>query len=177
MKHKLIAFTGKQGSGKTECVNTLKKLYPNAVVIKFAQPIYAVTESLCETLGVTFSKAKHREIMQCIGTTMRREHGSDFWVNQWELAYKHHKFFKDRDALVLVDDARFDNEALKIMELGGKVIAVECEEATRASRIKIVGADHESEKGIDSNLISATVYNNGNTKDLESNLKYLFEVL
>src|SRR3954471_6414552 len=124
MRAQIIAFTGNgPGAGKTECadyiVNELIARGYDAKKVKLADPIYTVMNSMCENLHITFEKNTLRPMMQFIGQFFRENYGSNFWVAQWSLSAKTHLMFSKGTPIVVVDDVRYDNEALEILASGG----------------------------------------------------------
>lgn len=178
----LIGFTGQMHSGKTECVRYVTAKLEAAgyyvVSVKFAEPIYTVTQTMCEQLGLTFDKQKIRPVMQFIGTHMRQAYGEDFWVDQWDKAREHAEFFSalhapTKPVAILNDDTRFDNEARKIRSLGGHIMMVHSLPEIRAARAALVNPDHASEKGIDHDLVTRNIFNNGTVEDLHKHLDFI----
>lgn len=183
MKNNIIAFTGLMGSGKSTSAGIMSSILLQRgykpVVVKFADPLYKIMHSICDTTHIDFNKPKLRPVMQFLGSYFRNTYNQDFWVNLWEMEVKHLTFFnKQNDNLVfLVDDLRYENEAKKILELGGKIIKTDCEEATRRSRIEIVNEGHESEKGVCLKYVHATVYTDKAIADSTKNLSYILDLL
>lgn len=182
MNSKVIAFCGNgPGAGKTEAAmyveRKLKSLGYDAKTFKFAEPIYSAIHAMCDSLHIEFDKNAVRPIMQSMGSTLRASYGKDFWVSRWELAVKTELFFEGLDVAVN-DDARYDNEAAKISEMGGKIIKIESNEEIRAKRGVLQGSNqHESEKGIYEEFIYASVANDGTLKDLYTNLDTVLATL
>lgn len=183
MRRKIIGFTGQMGAGKTEATNCLstciENLGYNAKVIKFAQPIYDIAEFCYDRIHKDY-KGKDRKLMQFIGTDWGREVDQNLWVNIWELDVKHSKFFNsdyESPLFVLTDDVRFDNEAQKIIEMGGVVIKIDSTAESREKRIPLVGTSHKSESGVSDKYIHATVFNNDTIENFKLNLKYLLDNL
>lgn len=131
----LIAFCGPKGSGKTLAAATLCDFTQGAWVrYSFADPI----RDLLATLGVSRQVSAHpdtkdrqierlggktpRELMVSLGTTWGREMVSpDIWLNQAATRIPRLQSGLDVEGVV-VDDVRFDNEALLIKDLGGIII-------------------------------------------------------
>ena len=87
-----------------------------------------------------------REFLQRFGTEMgRNTFGEDFWVN---LALPDFPLVN-----TVFTDVRFDNEAGRILKLGGRVFEI--------IRPGFESDGHESEEPIDRDLIDGTIINNG----------------
>lgn len=175
---KILAFTGKQGSGKTEAAKLIALMLEargfRAVVVKFADPIYKIMQAQCDVLHLDFDKPKMRHIMQFIGEHYRKVYGENFWIDRWEMELKHAGMFSvsQPEAVYICDDLRYKNEAQKVVALGGVIVEVSATDETRKSRIEVVGSDHASEKGINY-PVNYTVHNNGTVEELASQLQLL----
>ena len=101
-----------------------------------------------------------RVALQTLGTEWGRNCiNSDLWLNRAKAEIIQHEN-------ITISDCRFDNEAQTIIDLGGYVI-----EVSRAN-IKEVAA-HSSEQGINPDLISFILDNNGSLVDLYRLVDYL----
>lgn len=164
---KIIAFTGKQGSGKTEAAKhakeTLEREFPNSEVhiVKFAGPIYDCMYSICNRLRVKFDKAVMRPVMQSLGTQMRSTYGVNFWADQVEHELKKRKAFSLRkDVFILIDDLRYDNEADMLAQLNSEIVEIIASREARASRITLVEETHSSELGVSDKYVTRLIDNN-----------------
>lgn len=181
MKHRIIAFTGSgMGAGKTTAANFFDERLEfydyRPVKVKFAGPIYDIVFNATKRTYTVFDKAKLRGLMQFIGSYYRQEYDENFWVNIWERDVKK-ELGRTYKTIVLSDDVRFDNEAEKVISLGGIIIKIEAPKELREKRIELVNTNHESERGINEKYIYSTIYNNGSILDLRKNLDYVFEIL
>lgn len=173
---RIIAFSGKQGSGKTEAAKIItscvEKLGFRPIIVKFADPIYKIMQSQCDILHLDFDKPKMRPIMQFIGEHYRNIYSTNFWVDKWEMEVRHAEMFSiDKpEAIYICDDLRYDNEASRVTSLGGKIVDVRTNDDIRRQRINVVGADHESERGL-TRPINYTIYNNGTVAQLEQQVQ------
>jgi hypothetical protein len=103
-----------------------------------------------------------REFLQRYGTEAHRElHGEDFWLNHllpendWGQIKEN---FDDADVGVIAD-MRFNNEARRILELGGTTWEV--------VRPILDGQDaHRSEAGVSAELVNAEIVNAGSLDEL-----------
>jgi dephospho-CoA kinase len=145
MKGRLIALSGKMGSGKTTTFKLLHdRLGPGVVLVKFASPLYEAQDYLYEKFGFGFPAIKDRKLLQWLGTNWAREKNENVFVD----------VFKDRVAglmangmTVICDDCRFLNEAEAVRELGGTVIKINKLHSGHAESES--GKSHASEKEID----------------------------
>lgn len=99
-----------------------------------------------------------REFLQRYGTESHREvFGDDFWLDEWERrAQKIHE--QRRDAVVVNTSVRFENEAQRILDLGGEVWEVVGPQDAGAE-------GHASEAPLPEQLISRVI-------DNETRLRY-----
>lgn len=156
-KHKLIAFAGPKGAGKS----TAAGAFPDATRVSFASPIRQmllalgvpeqnlIDPSLKEAPMREFGNRSARYLMQTLGKEWGRDLVSD---NLWELVAV--RFIKKALLVsdVVVDDCRFDNEADAIHALGGVVIEV-MRDGCRPSQA------HESERGLSPSKVDRAILN------------------
>jgi hypothetical protein len=170
---KLIAFTGKIGSGKTtasECVNYTHHF-------TFASPL---KEASRELFGFTTEQlydkdekeqidsywgVSPREVLQWLGTDCLREKFPGFFIKRMEQRF----IGLDDNSVVVISDVRFDDEARFVRDNGGVVVQI-----TRTNGNQHVDAElagHLSEKGISPNLVDVVVENNGTLEDFIQKIK------
>ena len=122
---RVIALAGAAGSGKSTVSDFLAGRYGYGRS-KFAAPL----KDMCRALGMTEAMIEGdqkelpvdwlcgrspRYAMQHLGQSWGRAcMGEDFWVDLWQ-----HSTAGQR---VIVDDARYANEAARVRQMGGKVI-------------------------------------------------------
>lgn len=176
-KTKLLGLTGKMFSGKTTVADYLATK-TSTHILKLAAPIYEIKDLVYQRIYKE-PPVKDRKLMQYIGGTWGRSIDPNLWVNIWELDYKQFRFFKDSEhqVLVIVDDVRYDNEADKIRSLGGRIVRIEATTEDRATRGTIEGQEHDSEKGVDINLVDLTIFNSGDLNALKKNVDYVYDTL
>ena len=161
----LIGITGRAGSGK----NTVASMVAGAVVIQFADPLYAMVAAMT---GVPESLLRDRaakeralpglgksprQLLQTLGTEWGRDLvDREIWVKltakrveQLEIAGWQR---------VVICDVRFDNEARWIREAGGEVWQV--------VRSTPGVAPHASELGVSADLVDRRIYNAGGLDEL-----------
>ena len=178
-KSRLIGITGLAHVGKDTFALYLKKHYPQIEIESFAKPIKQImmnyfgfteeqvyNQELKEKEDI-FWNITPRKLMQLIGTDMVRQHFRyDVWVKVFEK-----KFLNNPNTFFTLADIRFDNEAQMIIDNGGIIIKIDRD----CKRIET--SCHESEKGIDKNLIDITIDNNGTLDDLENSAIELLKML
>lgn len=140
---KIIAFTGKKGSGKSTASVYVEQLtgatrinFKDALVEEIRTYFPELLEAIIDVMDVvaydgmdrwTVEKlfrdkpAVMRRLMQNFGTNVRRGEDSLYWVNKWEEKVANTK------GMVIVDDVRFMNEARAVIANGGIIIRIERE--------------------------------------------------
>jgi len=175
---KIIAFTGKAGSGKSTAMQVALKLSPrdDYFIYSFADPIRlglymmfgekmvraSTDQNLKNVLDPTYGVSP-RHIMQTLGTDWGRNLiNQDIWV------IRARQIWEDEcpNGLVMISDCRFDNEAMLVRELGGLVIEILRPENPHEVVMREAGtSEHESENGISRELISHTILNDAKSED------------
>jgi hypothetical protein len=190
---KIIGFSGKAGSGKDTSAEIIKNMYrldPRTAIYRLSfskilkravKILFNLTEQqlydriLKEKLDARYNYSP-RYILQYIGTDVIRQHfGQDFFVNRLseEIDYitrKHKKAMFKRNALIMITDVRFDNEAEMILRSGGIVVDI-----TRDTEQATDNRHHASENGISRNLVSYTIFNNNTLSDLKFKLNLIIK--
>jgi hypothetical protein len=161
---KVIAISGKQGSGKSTLSNQIaSKLLNvgwNVLSLKFAAPIYEMQDAVLRVARTHGLKpdAKEGRLMQLIGTEWGRERfGHDVWTRCLVERLHHLKDTRDVNThtLVVIDDLRFGNELTALDMFGGvTTVRLECAEELREERCNSwrggAGLEHSSETSLDS---------------------------
>lgn len=170
---KIVAFCGPAGVGKSTAAKYfLDRGYTR---ISFADPLRRMLAALTDVES-GYNERKNeprwelcgktvRQALQTLGTEWGRGLiGEDLWLRQFEQQVADHPFKS-----WVLDDCRFDNEAVLIRRLGGVVVRVE------RPGFEFTAA-HASEAGISGELIDACV--SGSTPDeLYESLRHLPWVL
>lgn len=170
----IIGITGKARSGKDTAANALKNAL-SFEILPFADPLkracmfkFGLSEH-----DVFTQEGKDRfvpewgmtvgEILQKEGTEGSKPFwGDDIWIKRWLMDV--HAFQRRGLENIVAPDCRFDMEAEKIWEMGGKIIHI-----TRPGAQDMIGGrdpNHASEKGIKEDLIDITLVNDKGVKDL-----------
>lgn len=166
---KIIAFCGHKQSGKSTAANEFIKSAVHPARLSFATPIKRALlamgfthkeiyegdkERIIDAIGVS-----PRRLMQTLGTDWGRQMiHSDIWLILFERAMNLHN--ASNTDLVVIDDVRYDNEAAKIKQLGGVIIHVKNLYAPHR-----LSDTHSSERGIHTDFITHTLYNNGTLEE------------
>lgn len=167
MKIALIGLTGLAGSGKTTVASLLATNGKRpAVTLKLAQPLYDMQQYIYQRAGLEQPATKDRKLLQYLGTEWGRGIDQEIWLKVWTRDYLE---LRERrpDALIVVDDVRFDNEAQLIRSFGGRVVQVMADAGARARRLNQDVPSHASENGVSPDLIDWRVNNNFSWQDLE----------
>ncbi|WP_407976896.1 deoxynucleotide monophosphate kinase [Brucella pseudogrignonensis] len=122
---KVIAFTGKAGSGKSTAAKYV--IGRGYKLVKFADPLkdmlraigYSQQQIEGDLKEVEDSSGQTpRHAMQTLGTEWGRKcMGEDFWINIWRQ--------RITGATAVTDDCRFANEADAVRSVGGIVVMLE----------------------------------------------------
>jgi hypothetical protein len=106
-----------------------------------------------------------REFLQRFGTEMgRNTFGKDFWVDQ-ALPMAYGMEFSDKN--IVVTDVRFENEALRIVDLGGRIIEI---------RRPTEHIDpHESEAGLPADMAEYVISNDSTLESLYKDVDAVLE--
>lgn len=175
---KLIALTGKAGSGKSTTIECLKDLQHHPLVLnKFAGPLYDMQEMIYARIKPVYQRpasfVKDRTLMQLIATEWARKTISDtMWVDLWKIEIENFQKASNNlaiEPIFVCDDLRFDNEAETVKSLGGhiiQIVSIKVDERNVAQGI----LGHSSENGIDLKYIDYIVENNGSIDDLRQSL-------
>lgn len=147
---KLIGLTGPKGVGKTTTAN-----YIGGKVFSLATPIKKMLATIIPPIYIYEEKEKPipgwpehltgRFLLQTLGTEWGRTLWSDIWVTQLLNEIEKEK------CLCIIDDVRFENEALAIKEKGGLIYNI--------VRDGVQNNDnHVSEHGLPKHLIDNEVF-------------------
>ncbi len=120
-----VAFVGKFGSGKTTAAKYLAEKH-GFVKMSLADPMRQITK---EIFGIENKKdPRYRKIMQKLGTDWFRSEDPEVWIN-----YLLKRVEKEPGPIV-VDDARFTNEAMALCHRGWRLIYLKCPYEIRFER-------------------------------------------
>jgi hypothetical protein len=160
----VVAFTGLARSGKTTAAQFLRNR--NYDKMSFADPIKQMVRCITPVADKDFAPPACggktlRELYQTLGTDWGRNMvNPDIWVQLGR--EKIESLLLDMTdhviAGVVIDDLRFDNEALLVKSLGGLVIQIECS--------GVAQMEHESEAGIAPHLVDYVIVNDTSFDDL-----------
>ena len=146
----------KYGYGKTSYASKLKQML---AVAGLPEPSNRDDkEKVVEGFNFTW-----REAAQKLGTEWARNLDKDFWVKSTMRQI-------DKDALVVISDVRFDNEAQAIIDAGGLVIKVVGRNVNLGNN-----SVHASEQGVNGYLIHYELENDGSLECLYSYIDDIFD--
>lgn len=179
----IIGLTGKAGAGKDTVGEYLTRVhgftrFAYADALKDAalsiNPFIFDSErlrSLAHEHGMDFVKRTHfeaRRFLQELGLAMRAV-DTQIWLRPLDALIN-----SGEARRIVVTDCRFDNEAVQIIQHGGRVFNVE----RPGAGLKGDAASHASEQGIYPEMISGTIRNTGSITSLYSEIEYaLFDIL
>lgn len=168
---KILALSGPKGSGKSTIAKGLKNsnpLFKNAEIFSFADPLKTMARALLreEAFLPEHKENPHyglcgktpRFLLQTLGTEWGRNLiGEGIWAEHMKT-----RILASQAPLILIDDLRFENEALMLKSFPETLVA-------RVQRAGYAPKDgHASEKGLPEPLIDITLPN----KDLDSLLSF-----
>jgi len=180
----LIGLTGKKRSGKDtvyQIINSISSNDPNMIVrrIAFADKVKEATSIILNISPAYLELHKDnsnlviklergdlwldlslRNIIQRIGTEVGRDlFGKNFWIDQvLPLDFDH------SNQLVIVTDVRFENEAQRVIDLGGVIWEVQRPDNNYKD-------DHSSEAGIGKEYINHIIVNRNSLQNLEREIR------
>ena len=180
----LIGLTGKKRSGKDtvyQIINSISSNDPDMIVKRIAfadkvkeaasiilniSPAYLELHKDNSNLIIKLERGdlwldlSLRNIIQRIGTEVGRDlFGKNFWIDQvLPLDFDH------SNQLVIVTDVRFENEAQRVIDLGGVIWEVQRPDNNYKD-------DHSSEAGIDKEYINHIIVNRNSLQNLEREIR------
>lgn len=166
---KIIAFSGKAGSGKDTAANLLKEDFPEITHLSFAAPLKEMSSHYFPSCDVVKKDPYSREILQGLGSFVREQVHEDYWVDKLIAQ------IEDKpDALYVITDLRYKNEytALRFLSPQHEVYIIRLEGRRYEQSDKAMS--HPSETDLDT-VRFTNVYNNTGT--LEMLHSYLKETL
>lgn len=181
----LIGFTGRMGSGKSEALTQLKdfldanghRLSPQ--LVKFAQPLYDIQEFAYRRIASVYQRPdnfiKDRKLLQWMGTEWGRDSiRPTLWGDIWQIEVEK---YLAQGYIVVCDDLRFDNEAERMLGMGGTI--VEIRSTRTAERIDTNAGikAHASEAGLDPKFDREVINNDGTLADYKNSLCALYRKL
>lgn len=189
----IIGIHGLAGSGKTTFAELFKylalksKFTDDCLIIPFAKPL----KDFAKSLGWNSIKDKKgRRLLQLLGTECGRECiDEDIWVKHWinfaylieclpietpillyKKALKTQKI-KNKNALIISDDVRFENEIECIKEMKGLLLKIKGRGYTD------IDTSHKSEQIFDDSIFNYLIDNKGSILDLKYQAQGLINML
>jgi hypothetical protein len=179
--YKIIAFTGRLQHGKTACAQVLEA--HGYKRLRFAEPM----KDMLVAMGLTRQQVEvdkeiplavlggktPRQALQTIGTQWGRDMID---VNLWAHATSTRiRAQLNEGKSVVIDDCRFENEAIMLKAMGAVIVRVERDALmpcpsrwTRVLRFFGLRKEHASEAGFSRSYVDITIKNNGDLKDLDA---------
>lgn len=163
----LVGFHGRAGAGKTTCADHLvrcgfvkdayAKTMKQAVSVMFDIPIDILNGDIHVKNKIDpYWCISYREMLQKFGTeACRNTFGQNVWVKAFWKKYPEVPWRG-----LVIEDVRFQNEAVAIIERGGIIIQVQNDIADS------VPVDHKSEDALPEHLVDFKIQNNGSKNDL-----------
>jgi len=183
----LIAFHGLPGSGKDTAANSLIE-HADWVKVSFAAPL---KRGLVAMLGIPIEDIENHKIKnepnymfgksirymaQTIGTEWGRNLiADDIWVQLAENSIRHSW---RHGSNVANTDLRFENEAIRIKELGGYIVHIIRDANEHSERQNETGAvNHTSNVTLPAKYIDYTIHNNGSLEMFYSEIvKIMYDI-
>lgn len=165
---RIIGLSGKAGAGK----DTVAKMIAEANVggSTFFCPFARALKEKAREMGWNGEKDTNgRVLLQYMGVRERQD-DPRYWIKR---AFKTIDSFHDKDALVLITDVRFVNEAEAILKRGGQVWRVERPEYENG--LSEEAKAHSSETELDGYTFNAWIWNDGTLEDLTKAVKKCME--
>ena len=177
----IIGITGPAGCGKGTAADYLSAYYGFRGT-SFATPLKrAVAEIFAIPRGLAFTEVRElkeatlepwglspRRMAQLLGTEVGRNIDSQVWVKNMELRTKE---YRELGMGIVIDDARFDNEAVWVRENGGKVFHL----SRPSDEYGTKHTEHASEAGVEKKPEDIVLVNDGSITDLHSMLDEIME--
>lgn len=167
-----IGYIGKMGSGKDTVAYVLNEKICSYVYTETLPFAYALKKDLA-SIGVKVlpKTPELRILMQSYGT-YRRSQDPDYWIKRHkDMVDDWIKLDPSLNVVIHIPDIRFKNETEYVLNNGGILIDVLCDESVRVERLKarggeiIVGADHESETELENHSYDTIkIDNNGDIR-------------
>jgi hypothetical protein len=174
---KIIGLTGLAGAGK-DTVRQMLEQNHRCTGLAFADPMRAMLAPLLDLCGVGNEWMTQRELKelpipglgqsyrvlaQRLGTEWGRSIDPNFWVKVAAASMAEVMNIKGPDAVFVISDVRFDNEAQWITDHGGVIWKID-----RVGLQPV--AAHSSENGISPEKIDITILNMHGLAELECNV-------
>jgi len=163
----IIGIAGKKKSGKSLAANYIKAFAPSKVVIvSYADALKDEVAKACSVNRqyIEDHKDNFRLILQGWGTDYRRKLcGDDYWINKLITRLNEISNITP-NAIVIIPDVRFRNEARNILMLNGFLINV-----TRLSNVD--NDTHESENDLQDYPFDGTIVNDGTVEQFHDKIK------
>jgi len=175
----IVGFTGVMGAGKTTAANMIE----GAIVLSFAEPLksavkilFALTDTQLHTLDGKNTVDPRwgispRELLQYLGTDCIRNKFPGHWVKLMGHKIQQLQDKIGDEAIIAIDDIRFEDEAELVRSLNGTVVHVIGRKVTVGENL----AGHKSESGIRFTEGDTVIDNSGTIPELKKKIWRLTE--
>ena len=176
----IIGLCGGMGVGKSTAFESVQFLYgKNAVLVKFAQPLYDMQEFIYRRISSVYQRPegfkKDRKLLQLLGTEWGRDMISpSIWIDLWKNELVR---IRESGKIAVCDDVRFPNEILALKELCGYLVMVKSDKVLARVGDQLGIGGHTSEKPLDENAMDAIITNNGTKKEFHEKILNLLKDL
>ena len=154
-----IAIIGSQCAGKTTFANLLQQQCTNSIIVKFAEPLYAINS----VLGIN----KNRKFMQNTSELIKTIFGPDFFIQKFHQQMN----VIDRIYTYICDDCRYLTELEYLQKNHWLTVAIHASHRIRQMRANQLGLEFIEEHSSETDVLKIAEYcdihiaNNNNDND------------
>lgn len=171
---KVIAISGKAGSGKDTVANIIQKRlaeqWISCKIIHYADLLKFICEKYFDWDGQKDEKG--RRLLQHVGTDVVRSWDANFWV---DFVATMLRLFGNRWGYVIIPDARFPNEIDRLRESGFDVTHLRVERPEYESDLTDTQKAHPSETSLNNYKPDFTIVNDGTPEELKEAVQIWME--
>jgi len=158
-----IALGHKARAGKDTFADYVKSKYPDVVILRFASPVYKITEFIQQTMGLRVEK--NPKLLQLISEDIKATYGRDIFARA---------VLKDLDPNIsyIIVDMRFKVEYNIAQEYNFTTVKIE-----RENRPIDRDPNHISEIDLNDVQFDQTIFNNTSIEDFQNNINRLLTII